>query len=62
MYPGTWNLYFSHYSYMYLRWWGWPGTEKNKNLGNYFQYEKKLFNFWDFVTIKVAKSKVNHLG
>ena len=30
--------------------------------GNFFQHVKKLFNFWNFVNIKVAKSKLNHLG
>ena len=30
--------------------------------GNFFQHVKKLLNFWNFVNIKVAKSKSNRLG
>ena len=30
--------------------------------GNFFKHVKKLFNFWNFVKIKVAKFKLNHLG
>ena len=30
--------------------------------GNFFQHVKKLLNFWNFVNIKVAKSKLDHLG
>ena len=30
--------------------------------GNFFQHEKISFNFWNFGIIKVAKSKLNHLG
>ena len=29
---------------------------------NFFQHVKKLLNFWNFVNIKVAKSKLDHLG
>ena len=32
------------------------------NFRNFFQHVKKLLNFWNFVNIKVAKSKLNHLG
>ena len=35
---------------------------KKKIFCNFFQRVKKLFNFWNFVSIKVAKSKLNHLG
>ena len=31
-------------------------------LANFFKHVKKLSNFWNFVSIKVAKSKLNHLG
>ena len=31
-------------------------------LESFFQHVKKLINFWNFVNIKVAKSKSNHLG
>ena len=30
--------------------------------GNFFKHVKKLFNFWNFEKMKVAKSKLNHLG
>ena len=30
--------------------------------GNFYQRVKKLLNFWNFVNIKVAKFKLNHLG
>ena len=30
--------------------------------GNFFQHVKKLINFGNFVNIKVAKFKLNHLG
>ena len=30
--------------------------------GNFFQHVKKLINFGNFVKIKVAKFKLNHLG
>ena len=30
--------------------------------GNFFQHVKKLLKFWNFVKIKVAKFKLNHLG
>ena len=30
--------------------------------GNFFQHVKKLLNFWNFVSIKVAKFKLNYLG
>ena len=29
--------------------------------GNFFQHVKKLLNFWNFINIKVAKSKLDHL-
>ena len=31
-------------------------------LGYFLQRVKKLLNFWNFVNIKVAKFKLNHLG
>ena len=37
-------------------------NSKKKKFGNFFQHVKKLLNFWNFVNIKVAKSKLNHLG
>ena len=30
--------------------------------GIFFKYVKKLFNFWNFEKMKLAKSKLNHLG
>ena len=30
--------------------------------GNFFQHVKKLINFENFVKVKVAKFKLNHLG
>ena len=30
--------------------------------GKFFQHVKKLLNFWNFVKIKVAKFKLNHLS
>jgi hypothetical protein len=30
--------------------------------GKLFQHVKKLLNFWNFVKIKGAKFKLNHLG
>ena len=41
------------------------GVARHKNkffFGNFFQHVKKLINFLNFVNIKVAKSKSNHLG
>ena len=35
--------------------------KKKKKFGNFFQHVKKLFNFWNFLNIKMAKSKLNHL-
>ena len=35
---------------------------KKKLFGLSFQHVKKLLNFWNFVNIKVAKSKLDHLG
>ena len=32
------------------------------NLTFFFHHVKKLLNFWNFVNIKVANSKLNHLG
>ena len=32
------------------------------DLDNFFQHVKKLLNFWNFVNIKVAKFKLDHLG
>ena len=31
-------------------------------LAIFFQHEKKILNFLDFVIIKMAKSKLDHLG
>ena len=53
MYTGTWI------------WWKnkTPCTGWNLDfLAIFFQFVKKLLNFWNFVNIKVAKSKLNHLG
>ena len=41
---------------------GGGGPAQKKILGNFFQHVKKLINFWNFVNIKVAKSKSNYLG
>ena len=30
--------------------------------GNFFQHVKKILKFWNFLNIKVAKFKLNHLG
>ena len=30
--------------------------------GNFFQHVKKLLKFWNFLNIKVAKFKLNHLS
>jgi hypothetical protein len=32
------------------------------NFGNFFQRVKKILKFWNFVKVKVAKFKLNHLG
>ena len=40
----------------------WTGVFLSIFFGNIFQHMKKLLNFWNFVNIKVAKSKLNHLG
>ena len=37
-------------------------AQKKKFLGNFFQHVKKLIDFGNFVKIKVAKFKLNHLG
>ena len=36
--------------------------KKKKKIGNFFQHVKKLINLENFVKIKVAKFKLNHLG
>ena len=41
---------------------GGPAKKQKKIFVNFFQHVKKLFNFGNFVNIKVAKSKLNHLG
>ena len=38
------------------------GCKKKYIFGHFFQHVKKLLNFWNFVNIKVGKSKLNHLG
>ena len=30
--------------------------------GNFFQHVNKLLKFWNFLNIKLAKFKLNHLG
>ena len=37
-------------------------ARRNFFFGNFFQLVKILLNFWNFVNIKVAKSKLDHLG
>ena len=41
---------------------GGSAKKQKENLCNFFQHVKKLFNFGNFVNIKVAKSKLNHLS
>ena len=41
--------------------WGWAGFLFFYLFGNFFQHVKKLPNFWNFVKIKVAKFKLNHM-
>ena len=42
--------------------WGEDRYISFSDFGNFFQHVKKLLNFWNFVNIKMAKSKLNHLG
>ena len=50
------------YSYVYLK--GRVGDRSNffLVLDKFFQHVKKILNFWNFVNIKVAQFKLNHLG
>ena len=41
---------------------GGPAQKRNFFFVNFFQHVKKLINFRNFVKIKVAKLKLNHLG
>ena len=41
---------------------GWPGTKKKYFFAIFFQHVKKSINFGNFVKIKMAKFKLNHLG
>ena len=41
---------------------GWTGIFFLSFFGKFFQHVKKLLNFWNFVNIKVAKFKLDHLG
>ena len=41
---------------------GGGGPAQKKFGGNFFQHVKKLFNFWNFVNINVAKSKLDHFS
>ena len=62
MYPGTWNLDFYTILMCSSGGGGGPAQKKNLFFGNFFQHVKKLINFGNFVKIKVAKFKLNHLG
>ena len=73
MYPGTWNFVFSsnpctgvhEISFtilMYSSGGGGPGFYFFYFFGNFFQHVKKIFNFWNFVKIKVAKFKLSQTG
>ena len=75
IYPGTWCFVFSsnpctrvHGFLIFtiivcieLMGW-WTGFLFFYFFGNFFQHVKKLINFRNFVKIKVAKFKLNHLG
>ena len=41
---------------------GWAGFLFFHFFATFFQHVEKLLYFWDFVKIKVAKFKLNHLG
>ena len=62
MYPGTWNFVFSSNpcTRVHGMMGGWTGFLFSFFSGNFFQHVKKLLNFWNFVNIKVAKSKLDH--
>ena len=62
MYPGTWNLDFYTILMCSSGGGGGPAQKKPKNFANFFQHVKKFINFGNFVKIKVAKFKLNHLG
>ena len=62
MYPGTWNLDFYTILMCSSGGGGGPAQKKTKKFANFFQHVKKLINFGNFVKIKVAKFKLNHLG
>ena len=62
MYPGTWNLDFVSLLMCSSGGGGGPVQKIFFLFAKFFQHVKKLFNFWNFVKIKMAKFKLNHLG
>ena len=62
MYPGTWNLDFVSLLMCSSGGGGGPVQKIFFLFAKFFQHMKKLFNFWNFVKIKMAKFKLNHLG
>ena len=62
MYPSTWNLDFVSLLMCSSGGGGGPVQKIFFLFAKCFQHVKKLFNFWNFVKIKMAKFKLNHLG
>ena len=62
MYTGTWNLDFVSLLMCSSGGGGGPVQKIFFLFAKFFQHVKKLFNFWNFVKIKMAKFKLDHLG
>ena len=62
MYTGSWNLIFFIILMCSSGGGGGPAQKKYFLGAIFFQHVKKLINFGNFVKIKVAKFKLNHLG